>query len=276
MVLILHERHIFEHERYICFDKISNMNQAYVKTSVHNRIARIEFYHPAHNSLPGNILVRLSEAIEKSGDDPEVHFIILQSGGDRTFCAGASFDELLAIKDEEAGKAFFSGFARVINTCRRCPKIILGRVQGKAVGGGVGLAAATDYCFATKYSSIKLSELAIGIGPFVIGPAVQRKMGLASFSQLALNAYEWQNAYWARDHGLYTEVYDDIQQMDEAIDTLSLNLLKASPAALAELKRIFWKGTMHWNDLLEQRAALSGTLVLSTFTKEALRRIKKK
>ncbi len=253
------------------------MNEAYVEVSIdQNKIAHIEFYHQAHNSLPSEILSKLVESIEHAGANDSIKLIILRSGANRTFCAGASFDELMAVKNEAAGKTFFSGFANVINACRKSPKIIIGRVQGKAVGGGVGLAAATDYCFATKYAAIKLSELAVGIGPFVIGPAVQRKLGVAAFSHLAINAYDWQNAYWAKDKGLYTSVDDSIEEMDVSIDQLCLKLSKANPSALTELKKVFWEGTDHWDKLLEERAALSGRLVLSDFTKEAIEGFKKK
>ncbi len=247
---------------------------AYVHTVTSKGIATIEFFHPSHNALPGDILRQLAESIQATGDDPQVNVIILRSGGDRTFCAGASFDELMSIKTAAEGLQFFKGFADVINACRKCSKLIIGRVQGKAVGGGVGLAAATDYCFATKYAAIKLSELAIGIGPFVIGPAVRRKMGLSAFSQLAINAYEWQNAYWAKDKGLYTEVFDTAESMDKAIELLADRLANAGPQATEQLKKVLWEGTQHWDQLLEDRAKISGQLVLSDITKEILARIK--
>ncbi|NOW93942.1 enoyl-CoA hydratase/isomerase family protein [Mucilaginibacter sp. SG564] len=237
-----------------------------------NGIATISFYHPAQNSLPANLLNDLAECINQAGNDPEVRVIILKSGGDRTFCAGASFDELLQIKDKEAGALFFSGFAKVINACRKSSKIIVARVQGKAVGGGVGLAAAADYCLASGFASIKLSELAIGIGPFVISPAVTRKVGLSGFSQLTIRASDFQSAQWARDHGLYHEVYEDIPSLDSAVDELTKKLASYNPDALAELKKILWEGTENWDELLTQRAAISGELVLSDFTQQALQR----
>ena len=247
-----------------------------VTSEIKKGICTITFSHPAHNSLPGNLLADLTKAVTEAGQNDECQLIILRSGGDRTFCAGASFDELIAIENATTGKAFFMGFANVINACRTCPKLIIGRIQGKAVGGGVGLASATDYCFATKYAAIKLSELAVGIGPFVVGPAVERKMGLAAFSQLAINARQWQNAYWARDHGLYAEVFDSIEQMDEAIDQLSQDLMKSNPEAKSSLKSIFWDGTHHWGELLEKRAEKSGNLVLSPFSKSAIASFKSK
>jgi methylglutaconyl-CoA hydratase len=254
-----------------------NAEQSGQVTSINNQgICTITFEHPAHNSLPGRLLGLLTEAIDKAGADDSCELIILQSTGDRTFCAGASFDELMAINDEVTGKAFFMGFANVINACRKCPKLIIGRIQGKAIGGGVGLASATDYCLATKYAAIKLSELAVGIGPFVVGPAVQRKMGLSAFSQLAIDATQWQNAYWARDKGLFAEVYDSIDEMDEAIDRLSQDLLRSNPAARTSLKQIFWEGTENWDALLNVRAQKSGQLVLSPFSKSAIAKFKSK
>ena len=236
-----------------------------------NGVAIISFYHPAQNSLPAALLDELINKITQAGNDTQTRVIILKSEGERTFCAGASFDELLQIKDKRAGAEFFSGFARVINSCRKSPKIIIARIQGKAVGGGVGLAAAADYCLATEAASIKLSELAIGIGPFVISPAVIRKVGLPAFSQLTIRASDFQTAQWAKEKGLYNEVYPDIAALDIALDTLAQKLASYHPEALTGLKQILWEGTTDWDDLLNQRAAISGELVLSEFTQQALR-----
>jgi methylglutaconyl-CoA hydratase len=247
-----------------------------VKETIGNGIATITFFHPLSNSLPGKLLAEIANTITELGKNNEVKVIVLKSEGERAFCAGASFDELISIKDIETGKKFFSGFANVINACRKCPKLIIGRVQGKAVGGGVGVASAVDYCFATKFASVKLSELAVGIGPFVVGPAVERKIGTSAMSQLAINATEWQTAEWAKEKGLYTDVYDNTQEMDEAISTLAHKLAKSNPEAMTMLKQIFWEGTENWDDLLAKRAAMSGKLVLSDFTINAINNFKKK
>ncbi len=238
-------------------------------------IGTIEFGHPMSNSLPGKILRKLADTINELGQNKEVKVIILKSTGDKTFCAGASFDELIAIDDYETGKAFFSGFARVILACKNAPKFIIGRVQGKAVGGGVGVASAVDYCFATAQASVKLSELAVGIGPFVVGPAVERKMGLSAMSELAINATEWRSAEWAKSKGLYTDVFDTVETMDEAIERLADVLAQSNPEAMTLLKTVFWQGTDHWNELLDERAGMSGKLVLSDFTVNAINTFKK-
>ncbi len=253
------------------------VNQGSVTFKIDEKgIGTIEFGHPLSNSLPGKILQKLADTITDLGQNDDVKVIVLKSQGERAFCAGASFDELISIKDFPTGKEFFSGFAKVINASRKCPKLIIGRVQGKAVGGGVGVASAVDYCFATKFASVKLSELAIGIGPFVVGPAVERKVGRSAMSQLAINATEWRSAEWARDNGLYTEIYDSVEEMDAAIDTLSNTLSKSNPEAMGLLKQIFWEGTEHWDELLAERAAMSGKLVLSEFTINAINAFKKK
>ena len=246
----------------------------YVKLDVKNSIGTIEFYHPQSNALPGNILNELANTIQNAGEDNDIKVIILKSGGDRAFCAGASFDELIAIKNEKSGKDFFSGFANVINAARKCPKFILGRIQGKAVGGGVGMASATDYCFATKYASVKLSELAIGIGPFVVGPAVERKIGNSAFSSMTINATKWFDAQWAREKGLYSDVFDSTKEMDKEILTLASTLSNSNPQAMKELKEIMWKGTEKWDELLMKRAENSGKLVLSDFTRNAIQKFK--
>ncbi len=250
-------------------------DQGHVSLQTENGIATIEFFHPLSNSLPGKLLNKLADTISSFNDNHEVKVLILRSGGDRAFCAGASFDELASIEDLETGKEFFSGFAKVINACRKSHKLIIGRVQGKAVGGGVGVASAVDYCFATKHASVKLSELAVGIGPFVVGPAVARKIGDAAMSQLAIDATGWKSAEWARQKGLYAEIFDDVQRMDEAVNALANKLSKSNPEAMLLLKRTFWEGTENWDSRLAERAAMSGKLVLSDFTKNAIAEFKK-
>jgi methylglutaconyl-CoA hydratase len=244
--------------------------EGYVKTTKDVGISTIEFFHPAQNSLPGHLLADLAKAITEAGHDDDTKLVILKSSGDRSFCAGASFTELASIQDFPVGKRFFMGFANVINAIRKCPRIVIGRIHGKAVGGGVGLAAACDYTMATQYASVRLSELAVGIGPFVIGPVVERKVGLSAFSQMALNAGEWQTAAWAKQKGLFIEVFDSTEQLDDYIRHFAKDLSSKNPEALGALKKIFWEGTEHWDALLEQRAEASGRLILSDFSKNAI------
>ena len=248
------------------------MTSPYVKQHTENGISTIEFFHPAHNSLPGDILAKLANTITEAGQDDNILVIILKSGGDRTFCAGASFKELISIEDEKTGEEFFMGFANVINAMRKCPKFIIGRVQGKTVGGGVGLASAMDYCMATKFASIKLSELNIGIGPFVVGPAVARKLGVSGMSQIAIDANTFYSPEWAKDKGLFTHVYDSTEELDEAVQATAEHLCTYNPEAMKEMKKIFWDGCDDWDTLLNERAKVSGRLVLSEFTKEKLKR----
>jgi methylglutaconyl-CoA hydratase len=250
------------------------MTEPYVKQTNKNSVGYIEFFHPAHNSLPGNLLSELARSITNAGEDDSIKVIVLKSGGERTFCAGASFEELVSIDNDETGKEFFSGFANVINAMRKCPKFIIGRIQGKTVGGGVGLASATDYCMATKFASIKLSELNVGIGPFVVGPAVQRKLGLSAMSQIAIDANTFYSAEWAKNKGLFTEVYETTEALDEAVIAFAENLCTYNQKAMVEMKTMFWRGTEDWDQLLIQRAKISGRLVLSDFTKDKLQSYK--
>lgn len=252
------------------------IDQGSVELKVDDRgIATIEFFHPLSNSLQGKLLRKLAQTIEDAGKNEAVKVILLKSSGERAFCAGASFDELISIEDLDAGKVFFSGFAGVINAIRKAPKFVLCRVQGKAVGGGVGVASAADYTFGTKHASVKLSELAVGIGPFVVGPAVEKKIGNSAFSQMSIGATTWYSADWAREKGLYTSIHESVEDMDEAIDTLAAQLAKSNPEAMMLLKKVFWEGTEHWDELLSQRAELSGKLVLSDFTRNAISKFKK-
>src|SRR5690554_6252576 len=248
------------------------MNDAYVKQNIENGIATIEFFHPAHNSPPGDLLSKLANAITEAGENEGVRVVVLKSGGERTFCAGASFNELININDAETGKIFFSGFANVINAMRKCPKFIIGRIQGKTVGGGVGVAAATDFCMATKFAAIKLSELNVGIGPFVVGPAVERKLGLSAMSQIAIDANTFYDAEWAQQKGLYNQIYGSVEELDDAVQKFAENLCNYNPEAMKEMKKVFWSGTEDWDELLAERAVISGRLVLSDFTKETLKR----
>ncbi len=252
------------------------MENGKVTTHLSNGIATVSFFHPQSNSLPGTLLRELGDTITSVSSIPETRVIILKSEGDKAFCAGASFDELISIQDLETGLKFFSGFAHVINSMRKSQKLIIGRVQNKAVGGGVGLASSVDYCFATSKASVKLSELAVGIGPFVVGPAVERKMGLSAMSHLAINATEWQSAQWAKEKGLYNEVFETETEMDAAIQILAERLAASNPEAMSEIKKICWRGTEGWDTLLVERAAISGRLVLSDFTRNAIAKFKTK
>jgi methylglutaconyl-CoA hydratase len=248
----------------------------YVNAETHKGVTTIEFFHPQSNSLPRRILEELANEIHATGLENETKVIVLRSGGEKAFCAGASFDELSNIKDEKKGFDFFCGFADVINAIRKCPKIVIGRIHGKCVGGGVGLAAAVDYAIAHESAEIKLSELAVGIGPFVIGPAVERKIGMSAFSQLAIDATMWRNSDWAKKKGLYAEVYPTIEGVDEAIFRLGHQLSHYSAGAMKQLKSVFWKGTEHWDELLCERAEISGRLVTSDETREAIAKFKSK
>lgn len=252
------------------------LQQGYIKSDLIDGVAHIEFYHPLSNSLPSKLLSELADAISEAGKNEAVKVLLLRSAGERAFCAGASFDELISIQDLDQGKKFFSGFAKVINAMRTCPKFIVGRVHGKAVGGAVGLASSVDYCFATKHASVKLSELAVGIGPFVVGPAVERKIGLSGMSELAINATEWRDAEWAHQRGLYYHLHESAEEMDQEIDALLTRLKGFNPEAMRQLKEVFWQGTEHWDQLLADRAAISGELVLSDFTRNAINAFKKK
>jgi len=252
------------------------MQESYVKYSIENNIGRIKFLTPQHNSLPAKILSQLVETIDRLANDHACKVIILESAGDKTFCAGANFDELLLIENEEQGLEFFSGFANVINSMRECPKFIIGRIQGKAIGGGAGLASSCDYCYATVHAQIKLSELAVGIGPFVVGPTVERKIGTTAAYELAIDANNFRSAQWAKEKGLFAEVFDTIESMDKAIDKLAATLATSSPDAMKEIKKIFWKGTEHWSELLKERAAISGRLILTSHAKNAIASFKNK
>lgn len=246
-----------------------------IHTTIENKIATITFGHPASNSFPSHQLAALTAELTVLSDNKEVSVIVLKSEGDGAFCAGASFDELLSVSNLEDGKAFFSGFANVINAMRSCSKLIVGRIQGKAVGGGVGLAAACDYTFAVENAAIKLSEIAIGIGPFVIEPAVSRKIGKMAMSEMTLTPAEWKTAQWAFENKLYSQLFSSVLEMETALEKFTNQLANYNPEALFEMKKVLWEGTQNWNELLYERAAISGKLVLSDFTKKALQQFKK-
>jgi len=252
------------------------MSPGYVKSQTRSGITTIEFYHPQSNSLPRVLLEELAREFHSAGNEDETRVIVLRSAGDKAFCAGASFEELASIKNHAEGLEFFSGFAHVINAMRKCPQFIIARVQGKCVGGGVGLAAAADYVIAMEDAEIRLSELALGIGPFVVGPAVERKIGFSAFTQLAMDATLWRNADWARRRGFYAETHNTFEALDESINRLATNLSHYSPQAMAEMKKVFWKGTEDWDKLLIERAAISGKLIVSEFSKNAIENFKMK
>ena len=246
-----------------------------IRTEIANNIAKVTFFHPASNSFPSSLLQQLTDELQLLNKNENVTIIVLQSEGIGAFCAGASFDELVAISNYEDGSKFFSGFANVINAMRKCTKLIVGRIHGKAVGGGVGLAAACDYTFATQKSDIKLSEIAIGIGPFVIEPAVSRKIGKTALTEMALTPTLWKSANWAKEKGLFTEIFDTIEELDNRLENYTNELAQYNKEALADMKEVLWEGTDNWDSLLYERAAISGRLVLSDFTKKALKKFKK-
>lgn len=254
---------------------MNDIKEGYVQSHTEHGITTIEFFHPQSNSLPGKILDALAQEIHYAGTH-DTKVVILKSAGNGAFCAGASFDELIAVKNEKEGMDFFIGFANVINAMRKCPKLIIGRIHGKCVGGGVGLAAAVDYGIAVKETEVKLSELAIGMGPFVVGPAIERKIGRSAFSQLAIDATLWRNSDWAKQKGLFAEVHQSVHDLDESVYRLANTLAHSNPEAMTQMKKIFWRGTEDWDSLLRERAAISGRLILSDFTKKAIETFKNK
>ncbi len=250
--------------------------QGSITTSIDKKIYTIEFHHPKGNSLPGKLLRDLADTITAAGNDENSRVIVLRSKGDGAFCAGASFDELLAVSNFDEGKHFFMGFAHVLNAMRACPKLIIARIHGKTVGGGIGLASAADYTLAHKSASVKLSELALGIGPFVVGPAVGRRIGTAAFATLSLDAKSWYDAEWAERNGLFNKLFDTKEELDAGVDKLAADLASANPEAMKELKQIMWQSTGHWDSTLEQRAEISGRLVMSDFTRNYIEEFRKK
>jgi methylglutaconyl-CoA hydratase len=249
--------------------------QPYVRSETHQHITTIEFYHPQGNSLPSKLLRELANEIHKAGIDFNTRVIVLRSAGEKAFCGGASFDELVAIKSKEEGTKFFSGFGQVINAMRKCPRMIIARVQGKCVGGGVGIVAAADYAIALEGAEVKLSELSLGFGPFVIAPAVQRKIGMGAFSALSIDATMWRKAEWALRKGLFSELHHSIAEVNEAVSRLAFTLARSSTDAMAELKEVLWKGTEDWDGLLQERAEISGRLAMSDFSKAEIAKRRK-
>jgi len=255
---------------------IQEFKEGYVKVEREHSITTIEFFHPQSNSLPLKILETLASDIHSESINADTKVIVLRSAGEKTFCAGASFDELITITSEQQGLNFFMGFANVINAMRKCHKLIIARVQGKSVGGGVGIAAAADYAIATEAAEVKLSELTIGIAPFVVGPVIERKIGLSAFSQLAIDGGKWRTADWARRKGLFAELYSTIDLLDDAVDSFANVLAHSSIEAMHELKKVLWHGTEHWDQLLKERAAISGRLILTAHAKDAIQKFKER
>ena len=251
------------------------IDEGRVTTEISDRIGTITFYHPKSNSLPGALLIKIAEEITSLGKNDDVRVIVFRSEGEKVFCGGASFDEFKAIDNEVTGKEFFMGFTRVILAMKKCPKFIITRVQGKAVGGAVGVLSASDYNLAHKSASFKLSELALGIGPFIIAAAVEKRLGYGPYTALTIDT-DWRDADWGKTHGFYADVFDTVEELDNAVDLLARKLSGFNPEGMANMKSIFWSGTDHWDDLLELRAEISGRLVLSEYTKNAIAAFDKK
>lgn len=254
-------------------DAASDVPEGRVHHSVADGIGTVEFSHPKGNSLPAKLLNELASAISSLADDPSARVIVLRSAGTSTFCAGASFDEFTAVASPAQGQEFFLGFSRVILAMIRAPKFVITRVQGRAAGGALGVIAASDYSVAVRSAQVKLSELQVGIGPFVVGVVIQHKLGLAPFQFLGVHA-DWHDAEWCERHGLYAQLCDDAAALDAAVDAHARRLADSNPEAMAEMKRIFWRGTEDWEERMTERAAMSGRMVLSEFTREALARFR--
>jgi methylglutaconyl-CoA hydratase len=240
-----------------------------VIVDIANRNARVTFSHPKSNALPGVLLGDLALEFDALAKAPDVRVIVLRSEGGSTFCAGASFDEFRAVSTPAEGKEFFSGFARLILAMIRCPQFVLGRVHGKAAGGGIGIIAACDYSFALETAAVRLSELAVGIGPFIVGPVIERKVGPGPFAAMAIDT-EWRDAAWCERHGLFSRVFDTTHALDAVLNVTASRLASSNPEAMLRMKRMFWSGTEHWETLLFDRASMSGELVLSDYTKRAI------
>jgi len=256
-------------------DLYSMSDPGKLSVEVNNGVGILTFSHTKSNSLPGTLLREIAQGIAQLGEDKNTRVILLKSEGEKVFCAGASFDEFKGIQNVEQGREFFMGFGLITLAVRKCPKLVVARVQGKAVGGGVGIVAASDIAFATNGSAVRLSELALGIGPFIIGPAVQRKIGLSAYSTLAVEA-EWRDAKWAKDHGLYAETFDTVRDLDAAVKTLTEKLAGCHPAAMARLKQVLWEGTENWESLLPTRAGFTAELALTDYVQSAIAAVKER
>ena len=251
------------------------MDNGFVNQELKNSISEITFGHPKSNSLPGEILELLAQTILNEGAKTEVKAILLKSGGEKAFCAGASFDELLSIDELENSKKFFGGFAKVLNAMRSCGKLVIVRVQGKTTGGGVGIACAADYCFATKDAALALTELNLGIGPFVIGPYVERKMGKSAYAAMSIDA-DFRSAEWCKQHDVYHSVSENIEMMDEEISKFLEKLSARSSDALSLIKKVSWEGTEHFEELMPERILMSASLILEDSAKKNIEKIKER
>lgn len=246
--------------------------QPTVHTQIENSIAKIQFYNPASNACDPSMLAQMVHAFNTLSANSQVKVILLSSKGNKAFCAGASITHLSELKDMKAATDFFSGFGRLILSMKNCNKIIVTSVQGKAVGGGVGIIAASDYVIATENSGLRLSELMIGIGPLVIAPAVIRKVGVAHFSQLSLKPSTWKDAKWGAAHGLFNELVTDGDSLENVTVDYCNSLASYSAQALSALKSVLWQGTEHWEELLYENAAKTATLSLSEDAQESFKK----
>lgn len=251
------------------------MENGFVQHTFNNNISEITFGHSKSNSLPGEILERLAETILEAGKSSDTKAILLKSDGEKAFCAGASFDELLTIEDLETSQNFFGGFAKVLNAMRNCGKLVIVRVQGKTTGGGVGIACAADYCFATESAAMALTEINLGIGPFVIGPYVERKIGKSAYSAMSVDA-DFRSAEWCKNHDVYHSVSETIEEMDEKLQEFLGKLSERNSDALALIKKVSWEGTEHFDELMPERIHMSASLILEDSAKKNIASIKER
>lgn len=243
------------------------MSNEYIHYAAEYGIGRIEFFHSRGNALTSTMLREITSFIRAAGEDPEIKIVMIQSAGEASFCGGASLDELMECDSVKEARDFFMGFAHLLTAIRTCPKLVVVRVQGKVVGGGLGIVAVADLAFATVEASIRLSELSIGLGPFVIGAAVERKIGISAFSELTYLSSIWKDAHWAKEKGLFSAVFETLAALDIAMAAQIIELETYAPEAIALTKKMFWAQTPEWSDELEKRAGYSAKLWIQKKTR---------
>lgn len=201
-------------------------------------ILRITMNRPeVHNAFDDHQIARFTAALEAAASNPAVRVLVIASNG-KNFSAGGDINYMRRMGGNSYDENLADGgqLARLMKTLNGIPKPTIARVQGAAMGGGVGLVSCCDFAIGTPASKLTLSEVKLGIIPATISPYVVMTIGEKAARRLFMSALPVQG-HEALTLGFLSEVVEE-DQLDAAVDALADTLLKNAPSAVALSKRL--------------------------------------
>ena len=214
------------------------MNETCLLVDRNNAIATVTLNRPqVHNAFDETLIADVTACFARLSEDAEVRAIVLRGAGE-SFCAGADLHWMgrMAGYSQEENRADADALQRMFDVIATCPKPTIARVQGGAIGGGVGLVAVCDVVIAAPEAKFALSEVRLGLVPAVIAPYVLQKIGMGAARALFVTGERF-NAEEALRIGLVQQVVAAIE-LDAAIQKKLEWILHAGPNAIAAAKRL--------------------------------------